>query len=141
MDLLGGMNMENLLLTLFVWISTYTPFPMDDVRLPVVKLTTPEAICMKATGAEECTSVAYYIPETNEITLRNTFDVNNVRDQSLLLHEVIHYVQDVYSVPHVCASQHEAEAYNYQNMYLAQHDERRWINYRYVVAMRACLME
>lgn len=38
---------------------------------------------------------AFYVPETNTMTLPEGFDPDNPGDQSILLHELVHYMQDV----------------------------------------------
>ena len=48
----------------------------------------------------------------------------NVADDSVIVHELVHYAQDLREHSTACRNQREAEAYQLQNEYLLEHSER-----------------
>ena len=62
----------------------------------------------------------------NEINLRDTWNIHDPFDKSVLLHELIHYVQDLNEVKFDCVQQMEAEAWPLQKKYLLQYHGVDW---------------
>jgi hypothetical protein len=68
----------------------------------------------------------FYDLKKNEINLRDTWNIHDPFDKSVLLHELIHYVQDLNEVKFDCVQQMEAEAWPLQKKYLLQYHGVDW---------------
>ncbi|MDR3450128.1 MAG: hypothetical protein P4M15_10355 [Alphaproteobacteria bacterium] len=62
----------------------------------------------------------------------------NIADDSVIIHELVHYAQDIGYDTYACANAREYEAYNLQNAYLAQHGERPIIDADDLAALAHC---
>ena len=58
--------------------------------------------------------------------------------QALTVHELVHATQDVNGRSYACTGQCEAEAYSYQNQYLAEHGQFPAMAAEKIAAMREC---
>lgn len=61
-----------------------------------------------------------YRPADDTVYLRDDFDLNNPYHRSVLVHELIHYVQDVRNVRYDCEAMYEEEAYRLQAQWNAE---------------------
>ncbi len=52
----------------------------------------------------------------------------DIADESVLVHELVHYAQDVGGESYACANQREEEAYRMQNLYLLEHGEKKFLD-------------
>ncbi len=64
-----------------------------------------------------------YIPDADKIYLRDGLDMDDPRDQSVLVHELVHYVQDQLGVTGT-TEQLEAQAYALQDQWLREQGGR-----------------
>jgi hypothetical protein len=95
---------------------------------PSIEFKSATAICRKHLGKEfNCARiissgnhpVALYDWDTNEIWLAHGLNMNDVIDRSYLVHEYVHFLQDMNGeFNHECPSSHEREAYFIQGMYI-----------------------
>ena len=66
---------------------------------------------------------AFYDPKSNTIYLNENFDIHNAFDKGILLHELLHYVQDMNEVvgkKFECWRATELEVYELQKKYLLE---------------------
>lgn len=110
---------------LFAVISSVSTYP-EPYHLPAVQLKPlPELQAMVCRGGA-CQLRGFYMPRRG-VFLNDTLDIrNDVVARSVLLHELVHHVQEVSgrfnSVPHACDRwwSREKEAYEIQNAYLRE---------------------
>ena len=66
---------------------------------------------------------AFYDMDKNTIILPDTWDRRRPWDLSVLLHEIVHYVQDQNRIQYNCTAEMEKDAWPIQQKYLTdQHD-------------------
>jgi len=66
-------------------------------------------------------------------------DVSQPDNASIIIHELIHYAQEINGRVYVCRSQREAEAYEQQNKYLVEHDRPPIMAAEKISRMKECL--
>jgi hypothetical protein len=105
------------------WISLQTPYALP-VTTPNLSFTEPSNICanygIESKGRCEAAKLVGFYNTRRTIYLPLKFEQKNLRDQSRLLHELVHYVQ-WYNKEHkkTCLGKLEAEAYRIQDKWLA----------------------
>ena len=83
-------------------------------EMPVEELTNNPAIIKP---------IALFDTRDHVIMLPDDFDEKKIRDQSILLHELVHYMQwklELYPKNYTCRQQTEFEAYDLQEKFLAE---------------------
>lgn len=90
--------MKELIVALMVWISANSGLPIPD-SVPAVRYVTSCELQKDVYGerydclrAQEGRVLAYYLLGT--VVLQTGFDPNDPFDRSLLLHELVHFMQD-----------------------------------------------
>ena len=58
-----------------------------------------------------------YRPADDTVYLREDFDLQNPYHRSVLVHELVHYVQDVRNIHYECEAMYEEEAYRLQALW------------------------
>lgn len=117
--------MENFILLAFLWIAPHVGIDADEavkIPLPVIVSTKQEYINSRATPG----AIAFYdeINAPNRIYLSKDIDLMSYYGRSILLHELVHYVQFTKKTEHhTCAAKYETTAYNLQNKWLAELDQ------------------
>jgi len=114
--------MKTLILGLFLWIGAETDY---NVNLPV-----PQVVKVSQTQLEEMyygkskkndfKLHALYSRKKDIIYLSDSWNMYNAFDRGVLLHELLHYVQDMNNVQYDCMGQLEAEVYPLQKKYLLE---------------------
>jgi hypothetical protein len=80
-----------------------------------------------------------YRPAEDTVYLRDDFDLRNPYHRSVLVHELIHYVQDIRNIYYECDAMYEEEAYRLQAEWNAQNGlEVQPIPYFVLADIRAC---
>ena len=72
---------------------------------------------------------ALYNTESNTIYIKDTFNLYNVFDKGVLMHEIMHYVHDINGAVGTkfdCMAQSEAEIYPLQKKYLLEVHGVKW---------------
>ena len=69
---------------------------------------------------------AFYDTENDIIVLPDTWDRREPWDLSVLLHEIIHYVQDQNDIKFSCVQEMEGQTYPLQKQYLKQVHDFDW---------------
>lgn len=116
--------LHSLLIELFAAIQLVSAYPMPD-RLPAVHAD-PGPVMQQAICGRPCPVKAFYHAESG-VHFDEKMDVyGNVFDRSILLHELVHYLQQTTGKYEVISgycrrkNAEELEAYMIQNRYLAQ---------------------
>ena len=116
-------TMNMIVVSLLTWITTHTNYPMPD-QTPVVVLA-PHAYIEQLACGEPCDALGVY-PDGNVIYIDDALQVDrNVCAKSVLLHELVHYLQDKNErfediPPMVRQMYREHEAYGVQKKFLAE---------------------
>jgi len=116
-------TMNMIVVSLLTWITTHTNYPMPD-QTPVVVLA-PHAYIEQVACGEPCEALGAY-PDGNVIYIDEALQVDrNVCAKSVLLHELVHYLQDKHerfeAIPPVVRGMYrEREAYAVQKKFLAE---------------------
>lgn len=120
--------MNTLLLALMTWIQAASGLPMPDTS-PTVARVSPERMADLAdptAGGSARPSVrsgylALYHADSRTILLRPDWRAEDLRDRSILLHELVHHMQAGAGRAYPCSGAREREAYELQARWL---DER-----------------
>lgn len=118
--------MKEILLSLVVWISQHSGFVYDGQTLPNVKHVSNQELAniMFAgnvpAGYDEYGLMALYNNHNRTIYVTDTIDLDTDYGQSVLLHELVHYLQFEGGHNHqaMCLRSLEKSAYDLQNAYL-----------------------
>lgn len=113
--------MKALILALMTWASAQTGLPVPDTP-PIVKHATAEQMhYMAQPGTEyDAASAQQYLGlyANGVMWLRDDWDVGNVRDVSVLLHEVVHHMQEEAGAEYRCRVASERVAHEAQFAWL-----------------------
>lgn len=120
--------MEKLIALLFVWISTHTPYIIENLDDPNVVLVPQQELYERATknhpgysGLKETHVDKFfglYDAHTKTIYLSDTFNPDKYQDREKLLHELVHHVQRETRASFECDRHREKEAYILGGQYL-----------------------
>jgi hypothetical protein len=112
---------------LLAWIGSHTDYAVPATA-PMVALA-PHGVIAELACAEECPALGVY-PDGNVVYIDDALQVEtNVCAQSVLLHELVHYLQDIndplLNVPPAIRSHlREHEAYAIQKIYLTENGRK-----------------
>jgi hypothetical protein len=114
--------MEPLLNVIALWLSLTLALPAVPGH-PEVRHVPPPQLVEIHTGAaagsyEDRQVVGAYDPLSQTIFLRDDWDSRNPADVSVLVHELVHYLQDRAALRFECAAEREALAYEAQQRWL-----------------------
>ena len=119
--------MKEILIALMIWIGANTDYK-TDVPLPVVEFKTQVEMEGLYYGERkrEGDLYGFYNLKKNVIILPDTWDSARPFDLGLLVHEMIHYLQDVNEIQFQCVAEMEADAWPLQKQYLENVHEFHW---------------
>ena len=119
--------MKEILIALMIWIGANTDYK-TDVPLPVVEFKTQVEMESLYYGERkrEGDLYGFYNLKKNVIILPDTWDSARPFDLGLLVHEMIHYLQDVNEIQFQCVAEMEADAWPLQKQYLENVHEFHW---------------
>jgi len=119
--------MKEILIALMIWIGANTDYK-TDVPLPVVEFKTQVEMESLYYGERkrEGDLYGFYNLKKNVIILPDTWDGTRPFDLGLLVHEMIHYLQDVNEIQFQCVAEMEADAWPLQKQYLENVHEFHW---------------
>ena len=114
--------MEALINVITLWLALTSGLPSAP-EYPQVRQLPAEQFARIVPGAEvanggERTLLGLYDSRSKTIVLRDDWDSRNPADVSVLVHELVHYLQDRASLSYECAGQREALAYDAQQRWL-----------------------
>jgi len=117
--------MKTLIAFLLLWIGAETDYNVNVPHPAIIQMTQTEMNDMfygeHKTGTGKLH--AFYDPKANTIYLNENFDIHNAFDKGILLHELLHYVQDMNEVvgkKFECWRATELEVYELQSKYLLE---------------------
>jgi len=123
--------MDALVLALMTWIQAASGLPMAE-EMPEVRWVAPQRMAELANpnpdpnrdGAYDrsVTSgyLALYHADSGTVLLRHDWDAGDLRDRSILLHELVHHMQASATRAYPCAGAREREAYHLQGRWLEE---------------------
>jgi len=121
---MGPGAMHAIMAGLLAWIGAHSNYSIPD-QTPMVVLA-PHAYIADLACSEDCPALGVY-PDGNAVYLDDALQVGtNVCARSVLLHELVHYLQDrdgrfLNLPPAVRHHVREHEAYAIQRVYLTEH--------------------
>ncbi|MGF1625640.1 MAG: DUF6647 family protein [Alphaproteobacteria bacterium] len=114
--------MNELIALMLAWLAASFGLPAD-VGPPSVRFMTPEALVAIRYGSPNAAGdpdvIALYDDETGTVLLRVGWDGRDVADSSVLVHELVHHVQNVAQLSYPCPAARERLAYEAQARWLA----------------------
>ena len=120
--------MKEILISLMLWLSVNTPFNTNH-ELPKVTFLPQEELNHLFYGEHKIEGnklYGMYSLETDTIILPNTWDPNKPWDLAVLLHEMIHYLQDMNEMEFNCVQEMERDAWPIQQFYLKKVHDYDW---------------
>ncbi len=116
--------MNMLIRVLLVWINGVTGLPVGD-KLPSIRLESPATIQefvnpeqSHPNDAQIEQALAYFDTRRDEIVLRRGWQPDNPFDVSILVHELVHFMQDEAGRLYPCPGAREKDAYAAQEAWL-----------------------
>lgn len=114
--------MNDLIAVLTAWISVTTGLP-GSATLPDVQLTPPQLLSalryQDATPQRHRPVMGLYVDSTATVHLPRTWDSRRIADVSVLVHELVHHLQNTAELTHECGASRERAAYRAQAQWLA----------------------
>ena len=121
--------MKEILTALLLWIGTNSTYNID-IPLPTVIFMEQEQMEKIYYGPDKEVGAGrlygFYNLEKDIIVLQAGWDRNDPWHLSILLHEMVHYVQDTNNIEYQCVAQIEQEAWPLQKQYLANVHDFHW---------------
>ena len=120
--------MKEIIMALMIWLGANTNFNVD-VPVPKVLFVTQDQLEQAYYGGEKYEGVTlhgFYDTKLNLIILPDTWDRREGWDLSVLLHEIVHYVQDMNRVTFKCLQEMEKDTWPLQQKYLKEVHNIDW---------------
>lgn len=120
--------MKTLIAAMLLWIGANTNYNVDINHPTIVFLSQDklEHIYSKGKGIKNSELHGFYDTKEDIIYLPDTFDQYNAWHKGVLIHELIHYVQDQNDVKFNCTAEMEAESWPLQKKYLLEVHGVNW---------------
>ena len=122
------MTMKEIIMALMIWIGANTNYNVD-VPVPKLWFLTQEQLEQAYYGDKEYEGTilyGFYNIKLNLIAIPDTWDRTDPWDQSVLLHEMIHYLQDVNQIEYPCIEEMEKDTWPLQKQYLKEEHNFDW---------------
>ena len=122
------MTMKEIIMALMIWIGANTNYNVD-VPAPMFWFLTQDQLEQAYYGEENYEGTVlygFYDITLNLIILPDTWDRTDPWDQSVLLHEIIHYLQDVNQIEYPCIEEMEKDTWPLQKQYLKEEHNFDW---------------
>ena len=120
--------MKEIIMALMIWIGANTNYNVD-VPAPMFWFLTQDQLEQAYYGEENYEGTilyGFYDITLNLIILPDTWDRTDPWDQSVLLHEMIHYLQDVNQIEYPCIEEMEKDTWPLQKQYLKEEHNFDW---------------
>tara|TARA_Y100001936_G_C16051811_1_gene658321 strand:+ start:55 stop:471 length:417 start_codon:yes stop_codon:yes gene_type:complete len=119
--------MKEILTALLIWIGANTDYNVN-MDIPMVVFLPQVQMEQQYFGNSENHGGlhAFYDLDKDTIILPDTWDRRNAWDMSVLLHEIIHYVQDQNNIVYKCTAEMEKDSWPLQQKYLLQVHKVKW---------------
>lgn len=126
-------NANQTLLGYVNWLTQNSNFEYEGQPLPSIKVISKNAIqvlaytqetidSLKAKGQEPTPIVALYDDTTDTIIVNEDFDIMNFEYHHILVHELVHYLQDINGITDDCIQNLESIAYELQEKWMDEVD-------------------
>jgi len=132
---------------MMVWIASVSGLPEPE-HPPAVRRLPPAEIAERARPAAARVSqaggtyLALYRPAHSTILLRADWSRDSLRDRSILVHELVHHMQDAAGRGYPCPAAREREAYALQARWLEERggslSETLGINTLHLILVTRC---
>lgn len=112
--------MKSVLAAMLLFIGANTSYDVDLKHPEILYLSQAELehIYTKGKGMKGSTLHGFYDLKNDRIYLPDTFDIHDPWHKGVLIHELLHYVQDQNNARFDCNAEMEAEAWPLQKKYL-----------------------
>ena len=119
--------MKEIITALLIWLGANSDFNVN-MDIPVVMFLSQDQMEQRYFGDTENHGElhGFYDIEKNIIILPNTWDRRDPWDLSVLLHEMIHYVQDQNETEFNCTAEMEKDSWPLQQKYLLEIHDFKW---------------
>jgi hypothetical protein len=120
--------MKEIIMALMIWIGANTNYNVDVLE-PKILFVTQDQLEQAYYGGEKYEGVTlhgFYDTKLNLIILPDTWDRTDSWNQSVLLHEMIHYLQDVNQIKYPCIEEMEKDTWPLQKQYLKEQHNFDW---------------
>jgi hypothetical protein len=120
---------KSIIAAMLLWIGANTGYNVDIPHPTVVKLEQDalEYTYTRGQGLNKGVELhGFYDAKSNTIYLPKTFDEYNAWHKGILLHELVHYVQDMNEVRVNCNAELEKDAWPLQRKYLLEMHGVEW---------------
>jgi len=120
--------MKEILTALMIWLGANTPFN-TNYDIPNILFVTQdqmEQMFYKGSNKMPNTLHGLYDKESDTIILSDQWDRRKPWDMSVLLHEMIHYLQDQNKMKFNCLANMEKDAWPIQQLYLEKQHDYIW---------------
>ena len=119
--------MKEIITALLIWLGANSDFNVN-MDIPVVMFLPQDQMEQRYFGDTENHGElhGFYDIEKNIIILPNTWDRRDPWDLSVLLHEMIHYVQDQNETEFNCTAEMEKDSWPLQQKYLLEIHDFEW---------------
>ena len=119
--------MKEILTAMLLWIGANTGYNVDLSHPQIQLVTQTELEKLYSQGGSNAGELhAFYDTVYDTIYLPDTFDLYHVWNQGVLMHELLHYVQDQNQVKFQCSAEMEREVWPLQRKYLWEYHGVRW---------------
>lgn len=120
--------MKEILTALMIWLSANTSLDTNHDIPKVLFLTQSEmeAMFYKGEDAMPNTLHGLYDTESDMIILPDTWDRRKPWDLAILLHEMVHYLQDQNELQFSCMAEMERDSWPIQQKYLKDQHNYDW---------------
>ena len=120
--------MKEILTALMIWLGANTPFDTnhDIPNVLFLSQTQMEQMFYKGNDKMPNTLHGLYDQESDTIILPDTWDRRKAWDLGVLLHEMVHYLQDQNDMDFNCTAEMERESWPIQQRYLKEQHDYAW---------------
>ena len=121
--------MKAIIAAMLLWIGANTGYNVDLPQPTIIQLDQDALEYAYTRGRGMSKSVelhGFYDSPTDTIYLPKTFDIHNAWHKGILLHELVHYVQDMNKVKTQCNAELEKDAWPLQQKYLLEMHGVEW---------------
>ena len=120
--------MKEILTALMIWLGANTPFDTnhDIPNIMFLSQDQMEQMFYKGTDKMPNTLHGLYDKESDTIIMPDTWDRRKAWDMGVLLHEMVHYLQDINNHEFSCTAEMERDAWPIQQQYLKEEHNHVW---------------
>jgi hypothetical protein len=120
--------MKEIITALIIWLGANTPYNTNFDLPTVIFLPQDQLEESFYKGSDKLANTLYgiYDIKTDTIILPDTWDKRKPWDMSVLLHEMVHYLQDMNRMKFDCVAQMEKTAWPIQQFYLEKQHDYIW---------------